>query len=240
MDNNAERTFERREYKYRLTREQRERLMADIGDKIKPDKYCRADISSLYFDTPDKLLIRRSLEKPLYKEKLRLRSYGGVRAGETAYLELKKKFDGVVYKRREAMSLEAALSYLAGGRPDRETQITREIDYFIAFYGKLEPSLLISVTREAYAGAYDAGLRITFDSDILWRETDLDLSSGRHGRALLPEGSCLMEIKTPTAIPLWLAHELSRLRLFKESFSKYGSAYLETLSTKGERRGVCA
>lgn len=240
MKNNVEKTFKRYEYKYLLTAEQKRRLMDDIENQIQPDKYFRAEIKSIYYDTPEKLLIRRSLDKPIYKEKLRMRSYGRTQEGEKVFVELKRKYDGVVYKRRETMSLEEAVAYLDGARPEKETQITREIDYFRSFYGNLEPSVLISYSREAYIGAWEPCLRITFDKDILWRDTDLDLTSSTFGRPLLPEGSCLMEVKIPGAMPLWLAHELNNLRLFKTSFSKYGNGYHEITREDGGRRVVCA
>ena len=68
--------FERYEKKYFLSPEQQRQLLQAIGSHVKMDFYGRYTISNLYYDTPDWRLIRTSLEKPIYKEKLRVRSYG--------------------------------------------------------------------------------------------------------------------------------------------------------------------
>lgn len=215
--------FKRYELKYLINDAQYSAVMPAMEDKMCGDEYGKSDICNIYFDTPDHRLIRRSLEKPVYKEKLRLRSYGTPSADSRVFLELKKKYESVVYKRREAMSYSEALGFIKAPVP--RSQITKEIAYFMSFYPELTPAVFLSYKREAYYGISDSGLRVTFDNDILWRNTDIVLSAGIYGMPILPDGMRLMEIKTSSAIPLWLAAMLSEQRIRQTSFSKYGRAY---------------
>ncbi|ACL20336.1 polyphosphate polymerase domain-containing protein [Desulfitobacterium hafniense] len=219
--------FKRYEKKYMLNEEQYRHLLKRAAGKVKEDKFKQSRINTIYFDTPDYHLISASLEKPLYKEKLRLRSYGTPHGHDQVFVELKKKFQGVVYKRRTVMSLEEAVEYLYHRKPARNaSQITQEIDWFLKFYGEIGPAMYISYERLALSGIEDPGLRITFDQDILWRQDELDLSMAPWGRSLLAPGQRLMEIKIAGAMPLWLAHILDELAIYPSSFSKYGKAYL--------------
>ena len=221
--------FERHEKKYRLSEEQYLALRKRLEEHMRPDPYGRHTICSLYFDTPDFLLIRRSLSKPKYKEKLRLRSYGLPGPETTVYLELKKKLDGVTYKRRAAMSYAQAQGYLLRGElPEQQGQILREIDWFRDFY-KPVPRVLLFYERIALYGLEDPALRITFDTDIRWRMGRFDLTEGDDGRPLLQPGERLMEIKVAGALPFWLARMLSELKIYPTSFSKYGNVYREYL-----------
>lgn len=233
-------TFRRFEIKYLVDREEKGRLMELIRMYTCPDEYGRSTICNLYYDTPDRLLIRRSLEKPVYKEKLRVRSYGPVSEDGAVFVELKKKYNGVVYKRRVCMTEAEAAMYLAGGTLEKRNQIINEIDYFISYYKGIAPAAYISYEREAFFGRSDNQLRITFDDNILWRETELSLVSEVSGEPLLPEGRSLMEIKLASGMPLWLSHELNSMKVFNTSFSKYGSAYLTMLSDGEEGRFICA
>lgn len=226
--------FRRVEKKYRMTAAQKDRFLEEIRDQLIPDRYGKSTVCSLYLDTPDHLLIRRSIEakgldKPAYKEKLRLRSYGTPRGDSRVFLEIKKKFKGVVYKRRVVMPLNQALDYLARGEKPFESQIMSEIDYAMHFYGNPRPAMLVSCEREAYVGKDLPSLRLTVDGSLRARDTDLDLSHGPQGTLLLPEDEVILEIKTDGAMPLWLAHALDRHGLYPGSFSKYGAAYLRTL-----------
>lgn len=216
--------FKRYEYKYLVTEEEAEAILDRI--KLVPDKWGKSTVSSLYYDTPSFALIRRSIEKPIYKEKLRLRSYGVATDESAVFLEIKKKYRSVVYKRRISLSCSDAEKYMAGTLPFQpSTQISREIDYFKSIYSPLSPSVYISGEREAYYG--EKGLRITFDRNILCRSTDLTLKSPPSGTAILPEGKILMEIKTGTAIPLELTALLTELRIYRQPFSKYGTYYIK-------------
>ncbi|RDU24497.1 polyphosphate polymerase domain-containing protein [Anaerosacchariphilus polymeriproducens] len=227
-------TFKRYEKKYLLNDKQYFKLKEKTKNQLKIDNYGDITICNIYFDTPNRLLIRSSLEKPIYKEKLRLRSYGIPTLEDNVYIELKKKYKGVVYKRREQMDLASAEDYLYNYKPvKKETQITKEIDWFLKFYKNLEPSMYISYNRTAMYGTEDPELRLTFDSNILYREEDLYLESGIWGKPLLKERQRLMEIKIPGAMPIWLSYILSELEIYPTSFSKYGNGYKEMI-TKGE------
>lgn len=233
---NSQMVFQRYEIKYLLTRKQKEIILAAMEPYMELDAYGRSTIRNIYYDTDNYRLVRRSLEQPVYKEKLRVRSYGTVEPGDKVFVELKKKYEGVVYKRRIHIPEKAAVDYLAGRRaaPDK-SQITEEIDYFLRFYRTLEPKVFLSYEREAYYSRKPGEFRVTFDENILWRETDLSLEKGVYGTPILKQGQTLMEIKTPGNIPLWMVKVLSEEEIRKTSFSKYGNAYTEIYNRdKGE------
>lgn len=220
--------FKRYELKYLLSCEQLERIKEAIAPFVQIDKYGKSNIRNIYLDTENYRLIRRSIEKPLYKEKLRIRSYGATTYESTVFVELKKKHDSIVYKRRLPLCERDALAWISGEAPcPVDTQISREIDYFLGFYGGLRPSMLLSYDREAYYEPGGGDFRITFDDNILAREDDLRLSSRLYGHRILPEGRVLMELKCSGGIPLWMTEILSREKIYKTSFSKYGTAYTE-------------
>lgn len=269
--------FQRIEYKYILTEYQYYALRQYLERMARVDRYGDTQILNLYFDTPDYSIIRSSIDAKDYKEKLRLRSYGIPESGSDTFLEIKKKYQGVVYKRRVCMPLEEALDFIStreaetslrlkcwglgqtGTSPDprsgyeparctppapaaetarritgepEETrdpdcsfQILREIDWFFRRLKDLKPRMAISYRRVAMAGTEDPDFRVTFDRDIRWRTDRLSLTEGGPGQPILPEGQYLMELKIAGAIDMGLAAELSRLRIFPVSFSKYGRGY---------------
>lgn len=217
--------FRRVEKKYRLRPCQKDALLAAIGSRLTPDAHGLSTICSLYLDTPDHLIIRNSIDARVYKEKLRLRSYGTPAPQDSVFLEIKKKLRGVVYKRREILRLADAMAYIRGGPMPANTQIMREIDYAMHFYRQPQPAMLIAYEREAYFDQTLPSLRITFDSSIRYRQDDLCLEQGHHGTLLLPPETIIMEIKTDGAMPLWLARTLSEQGILPISFSKYGTAY---------------
>lgn len=219
--------FKRYEIKYLLTRRQRDAIAQEMAAHMALDQYGRGSIRNIYYDTPDFRLIRRSLEKPVYKEKLRVRSYGRAQAETPVFVELKKKYRGVVYKRRIILPQAQALACLAGDAPLPDSQIGREIAYALAYYQALRPAVFLSYAREAYAPRDGGSFRVTFDEDIRYRTSALTLDSDCRGRALLPPDMVLMELKTPDAIPLWMARALSTQGVRRTSFSKYGAAYQE-------------
>ena len=216
--------FKRYEKKYLLTRTQYEAMLDGMRGHMVPDAYGSYSIGNVYYDTPDYQLIRASLEKPVYKEKLRMRSYGVPGGRDTVFVEIKKKFDGVVYKRRITMEMRDAALYLSGARKGDGSQISREIDYFLRLYRPV-PKAFIGYDREAYAAADGGELRVTFDTNLRARDVDVDLRLGDHGVPLLPSGLYLMEIKIPGTAPTWLARLLSENDIFPTSFSKYGAYY---------------
>lgn len=225
----AQEVFKRYEKKYLLSREQYTALLAGMEGKIQQDEYGEYTICNIYFDTPDYELIRTSLEKPEYKEKLRLRSYGAPGREDMVFVEMKKKFDGVVYKRRAAMTLAQAEDYLYRGvNPDGESQIMHELLWFTARYS-LKPAVCLTYDRAAYVGIEEEELRITFDTRIRFRETELYLEKGCEGEALLPEDKILMEVKVANRMPLWMSHLFSELEIFPISFSKYGIYFQKKL-----------
>ena len=226
--------FKRYEKKYMLTPDQLTRILAGIDGHMCADEFGRYTICNIYYDTDDFQLIRASLEKPVYKEKLRMRSYGVPGSGDEVFVELKKKYDSVVYKRRTVMRAADAVSYIHDGTaPEREDQICREIDWFMHSYHP-RPKVFIAYDRTAFAGLEDPDLRLTFDTGLRWRDRDLDLRAGDWGEPLLDAGHILMEIKIPGTTPVWLAHLLSEAGAFPTSFSKYGACYQQNIL--GRRR----
>ncbi len=220
----VQQSFNRIEKKYLITPAQMELMLSRMAAYTKESRYSRYTIGNIYYDTPDFTLFRSSIESPVYKEKFRLRCYKTPGAGDEVFLEIKKKFKGVVYKRRNTMEYRRAKRYLATCRGGDTDQIGREIDWFLNWY-RPESKAMIAYERVAFEGLEDPELRITFDTDIRWRDTDLDLGLGTYGAPLLPEGMVLMEIKIPAAAPLWLAEALSEGRIFAASFSKIGTWY---------------
>ena len=218
--------FRRYELKYLLTYEQRETVLRGIAPYMQLDRYGRTTIRNVYLDDDSYRLIRRSIEKPAYKEKIRVRSYGRASEDSTVFVELKKKYDGVVYKRRIGLAEKCAMEWVRGQcAAPVDTQITREIDYFMSLYSPLRPSVFLSYEREAFYERDGGDFRVTFDDNILARQSDISLTADIFGRPVLPEGRVLMEIKCSGAIPLWMVAILSRERIYKTPFSKYGRAY---------------
>lgn len=217
--------FQRKEVKYLLSDEQLAALMPILKAHMEPDAFPHSSISNLYYDTDDYRMIRRSLEKPQYKEKLRLRSYGIPGDESMVFPEIKKKAQGIVYKRRVSMPYSQAVDFLAGASPAPEGQIYRELGWMLASYPRLSPKVFLSYERDSWQGTEQRELRLTLDRDIHYRTERLDLQHGTFGTDILQPGQTLMEVKIPGATPLWLSHALSILGIFPTSFSKYGEAY---------------
>ncbi len=222
--------FNRVEKKYLLDSKKTEALMKAINEYIIPGEYPYTKVCNIYFDTDNKELIRKSISKPLYKEKVRLRSYGTPSVEDKVYIEIKKKFKGVVTKRRVGTSLEDFKSYLKNGNIPKvkEKQIFKEVDYCFKKY-ELKPSMYISCERYSYCGKDDNSLRITFDTNIRTRDYDLKLENGDYGENLINDKTYLMEIKTLGGMPIWLTRTLSQLNIYPTSFSKYGKTYEKNL-----------
>lgn len=225
MESAAITVMQRYELKYILTKEQTAFFCAHLNGHMEPDAYGLTTIASLYYDTPDQRLIRASLEKPEFKEKLRLRSYGPATDSSPVFLELKRKAFGVVYKRRVQSTLPQAERFLAG-KTDLEAdgQINREITYFRDYYQSLVPTCLILYDRTAYFEP-DGDLRLTIDRAPRYRTDDLSLENLRDGTPLLAPGETILEIKVQDTMPLWLCRILAEGGIRLGSFSKYGEAY---------------
>lgn len=221
-------TFKRYEIKYLLTNRQRQEILRAMRPYMKLDKYGHTVIRNIYYDTESFRLIRRSLEKPVYKEKLRVRSYGAASGEDPVFVELKKKYKKVVYKRRLTVSEQDAMNCFENGAPlPVHSQIADEIEYFRSFYTGLRPAVFLTYEREAFFETNGGDFRVTFDENILYRDHDISLGAEIYGTPLLEKGCSLMEIKTAGGIPLWMTEALNDMRIYQTSFSKYGAAYLD-------------
>ena len=221
--------MKRYERKYLLSAEQTEYLVKRLEGHMKLDQYGRTSIASLYYDTPTYRLIRASVEKPPFKEKIRLRSYGLATLESPVFLELKRKAYGIVYKRRVQSTIPLVDKFFAGsGDICAPGQINREITYFRDYYQTLVPACLIIYDREAY---FEPGgdLRLTIDYNPRYRTDHLDLTYSMDGLPLRPPGHTILEVKVQEAMPLWLTHILDEGKIYKNSFSKYGEAFRQQL-----------
>ncbi len=227
--------FCRRELKFLIDKNQRKALEAVFAEKMLPDQFPHSSIRNIYYDTPDFRLIRRSLEKPVYKEKLRLRCYG---ESQEVFLEMKKKYMGIVYKRRITLTEPQAAAFMRFEAEIPDTQIGREMVYFRDFYRDLQPQVYLSYERDAWVGRQDPGLRITMDDRICFRCSDLQFAQPPAGESILPPGLSLLEVKAENAIPYWLTNLLAQQKIRQISFSKYGRAYTMQLQrTLSNQRG---
>ena len=227
---NAIVVMKRYELKYVLTKEQVKYLVDSLKGHMEIDEYGLTSIASLYYDTPNYRLVRESIEKPEYKEKVRLRSYGLNDSKKPLFLELKRKAYGIVYKRR-TMTNMVDVNKFFNNKNDLidNNQIAKEITYFRDFYGKLVPKCLIIYDRVAYYEP-DGDLRLTIDYNPRYRMDNLNLNTSMEGISLLEEGGAILEIKVQEAIPLWLSNILDKGRIYKSNFSKYGEAYKRLLA----------
>lgn len=221
----AQSVFNRYEKKYLIPEE----IYMELRNRIRPymqeDRYGLHTICNIYYDTPDNYLIRRSIDKPAYKEKLRLRSYVIPNLDSQVFLEIKKKYKKVVNKRRIQLSLREAYDYLEKGiKPQKEGQILEEIDFFLKRY-PLEKGIYLAYDRIALFGKEDNDFRVTFDQNIRSRKRFMELENGSKGEKLLPDGYYLMETKVMGATPIWFTKILSELSIYPISFSKYGNFY---------------
>lgn len=223
--------MKRYELKYYLNQAQLRYFMSQINNYMKVDKYGLTSIASLYFDTPDCRLINKSIEKPNYKEKLRLRSYGLAKENSPTFLEIKRKCDGFVYKRRIALLEDEANALIVNKESNDKEQISRELEAFMNNYPKLEPKYLIIYDRLAYYQD-NSDLRITIDMNPRYRVNDLNLHTSMVGKPLLEESGAILEIKVQHSIPIWLTHILTEGKIFQTSFSKVGAAHKKEMREK--------
>ena len=236
--------FNRYEEKYILTEAEFDAIIGEISANMDKDSHNEGDtfypISNIYYDTPDFHLIRTSLMRPKYKEKLRLRSYGKIGSGDMSFLEIKKKYRGLVNKRRTKLIRTEAEEFLKTGMPPEykeymNGQVLNELTYFINHY-KLRPAAFVGYDRLAFFGRDGSDLRISFDKNIRGRTYDLTLSN-TDGEPILGDGYYLMEIKTRLAKPLWLTHLLTRNHIQRAHFSKYGAYYKMLLENESLKIG---
>ena len=231
--------FKRNELKYLITIDQKEKLLQIITEHMQLDKYGRTTIRNIYFDTPNYRLIRRSIEKPSYKEKLRIRSYKKADDKTDVFVEVKKKYDSIVYKRRIALPIGDAMEWICKKKKlINETQISKEIEYFVNYYETLQPTVFLTYEREAYYCKDGSDLRITFDENILFRDYDIDLHNEVYGVGVLDKNYSVMEIKCSYGMPIWLTRLLSKEKIYKTPFSKYGTAYKMILEKNMKEKEV--
>lgn len=227
----AIKSFRRIEKKFLLSRQQRDNVIECLcNHNMCYDKYCQNDktykVRSVYYDTDDDLLIKKSIEKPYYKQKLRTRKYEGQKS---VFLELKKKCDGVVGKRRVELSQEEIDNFVDNGvLPIRESyidkQVLKEIEYFLTCY-KVKPKVLITYDRLGFFDKDDKEFRITFDHNILTSRNNVDWETKDFDKSLIGDDEYLMEIKSVANFPLWLVECLTKNNVFEHSFSKYGTEF---------------
>jgi SPX domain protein involved in polyphosphate accumulation len=229
--------FNRYERKYIVTSTQKKDMIDFLKNHLVFDAYsldsAAYTIYSIYFDTHDFSIIRNSIGKPTYKDKLRLRSYiFPIHDDDLVFLEIKKKFEGRVNKRRVFLTYKQAMDYInLGVKPVftsyLDQQIFSEIDYFVTIH-KAKPGAFISYKRIAMVSQED-DLRITFDSEILFRNQNVTLEKSGGQPILNPPDLYLMEVKSSDNFPFWLARKLSEFELYSQSFSKYGKSYQQYL-----------
>lgn len=237
--------FNRYESKFLIDNNTYNNIYNKLLEYMELDEYNKTHefytISNIYYDTKDNTLIRRSLSKPKYKEKLRLRAYGVPKNDTKVYLEIKKKCCGLVNKRRTRLELNEAYDFVSSGiKPELKhymnKQVINEIDYILKLYD-LVPKVYLAYDRKALFSKENRDLRITFDTNIRTRREDLKLESGDHGEALQNSGQWLMEVKAEKTIPFWLSKLLSEEKVFRTSFSKYGNEYKKMLMSDMKTKG---
>ena len=230
--------FKRHELKYIISLDQMDSLIKIVELYMNEDKYFKSTIRNIYYDTPNYLLIRTSIEKPEYKEKLRIRSYKTVNKDDEVFVELKKKYKKIVYKRREILPYNSARLFLDKKVRPNDLQITKEIEYTLNYYQYLKPTIFLSYDRLAYIGKDDLNFRITLDRNIMWRDYDIDLSKEAYGDLILDQDLVLMEVKTVMGLPRWLLDFLGENNIYKVSFSKYGNVYKEIINKEKEKEEI--
>lgn len=219
--------FERKETKYLFTQQQFEGFFEELQHYMSVDEYGLHTIRSLYYDTDTYKFIQHSMDKPKYKEKFRIRSYGTPNANSTIFLEIKKKVKGIVYKRRLPLAYQDYLVWVETGQfPEelKKTQIGQEIAWLFLKNPDLSPKVLISYDRLSLFCEDDEDFRVTFDQNICYQAEDVRVAASR-GDLVAPELGVLMEVKAMGAYPLWFVELLTKYHAQKGSFSKYAQTY---------------
>ncbi len=215
--------FRRIEEKYFISKDQFNTLLTEIKDYIKKDDYYKSNILNIYFDNNNDEILIRSGDKPIYKDKVRLRSYNTPTLNDYVFLEIKSKYKGITGKRRIKMKLSDFYDYINNNKINN-TQIMEEIDYLFKYYD-LKPSYFVGYDRLSFKGIDNPGLRITFDNNLRSRKDNLKLEEGDYGNLFFDDNRLIMEIKTLDSMPLWLTNALSKLKIYPISFSKVGEIY---------------
>lgn len=229
----AQQVFKRTEIKYLVSEKQVQELMWLIEPYLKKDEYFKGTNCSVYYDDENRYLAIHSLEKPLYKEKIRIRSYGVPRLNDTVFLEIKKKFNGIGSKRRIPVKLADFYEYEKTGKLTTNSPIIKaELDECFKRY-HLKPTMYLAYDRTSYCGKDDPSFRLTFDRNVRSRNNDLRLEAGDHGKKFFENNEVVMEVKAINRYPLFFVHALSKLKIYPASFSKYGRVTEKVIFQKG-------
>lgn len=226
-----ENKFNRVEQKYLITKEQYQNLFNKIDEHIEKDKYYNSKICNIYFDNEQEEIINRSIEKPPFKQKIRLRSYKIPSLDDNVFLETKTKYKHIVTKRRIKVKLKDFNNYLETGKYNEQSQIMKEIAYLFSYYN-LKPFYFVAYDRKSYYCKEDKNLRITVDGNLRSRKDNLSLNKGDNGKKYFSTDTYIMEIKYLNGLPLWLVRSLSELKIYPVSFSKLGSIYMKEMEEK--------
>ncbi len=217
--------FKRIEQKYILSKIEYDKMQKIIDKYFLKDIYYDNKIYNIYFDNDNKDIVINSLEKPRYKRKLRVRSYGIPKNDDTIYFEIKKKYNGMVYKRRVMLTLLEYNNYINKGiLPGRDMQIMKEIDYIIKYY-KLHPYMFLAYDRLSYYCKNNINFRITFDSNLRSRYDKLELNNSNLDELYFENNNYIMEVKCINSLPMWFVSYLSDNKIYPVSFSKIGNIY---------------
>lgn len=217
--------FKRFEQKYLLTEEQFLSLTNVLNEYFEKDKYYNSKIYNIYFDNDNYDIIINSIEKPKYKDKIRLRSYKEPKSNDIVFLEIKQKYKGIVYKRRISLTLKQFNNYVNKDiLPYKDNQIMKELNYYIKYY-HLHPSIFVAYDRLAYYCREDENFRVTFDTNLRSRTVNLKLKDTKDNKLYFDKKRHIMEVKCLYGLPLWFTKILSENRIYPISFSKVGSIY---------------
>lgn len=227
-------TFKRYEKKYLITKEKLDKILPFLLEYMELDPFClngnEYRIYSIYYDTDNHDVIRQNSSKPVYKEKMRIRSYYDRKDPEDKiFMEIKKKCNGQGNKRRIKLKIKEIEPFVNDGiLPETKdylsAQVAKELQYYLS-KNKVHPALYVQYDRLALFGKEDKNFRMTFDRNVRTRRHNFVFGESEDDELLLPNGEYIMEIKILGAMPLWLTHILSENELFSHGFSKYGVKY---------------
>ncbi|MBQ6396095.1 polyphosphate polymerase domain-containing protein [Candidatus Saccharibacteria bacterium] len=240
-----DRTIERTEEKYLISKSTKTNLLKLISKHLEKDQSIKEQVLRLYFDTKHSDLALRSMERPEFREKIRVRAYNVPKRSSPVFFEVKSKVDlglkKLGNKRRLVLPLKDFYAFLNKGEnlellaarasenDPQQLQVARELTYLFSYY-QLEPKVIVSADRTAYTEKNNINFRLTFDERLRFRETDLRLEKGSAGEKFFSgpnksEENIVMEVKTMNSMPLWFVSALSELKIYSVRFSKYGKIY---------------
>ncbi len=235
--------FDRVEKKYLISKKQKKEILKEVQKNMEKDGYFKSGVMNIYFDTDNFDLIVKSIDNPDFKEKLRARSYEGY---GKVFLEIKTKMKQKEYrvghKRRFLITHKDYQKLVAGKKTalelaeqmiktNNDLQIAKEVDYILNYFD-LKPRILVYYDRESYVSS--DGLRITFDENLSYRDTDLSfIKKSSDKKYFKDDKNIIMEVKAHGVMPLWLVKLLSKEQAYPVQFSKIGKIY--ELIKKGEK-----